>query len=1115
MPTPSRAHGVFAAFAVAALAGSLVPVDAGAQQLGYYRQPAVRGDTVVFVAEGDLWRVGLAGGSATRLTTHAERESKPQLSADGASVAFAAAYEGGTEVWVMPLSGGAPARLTAFGTYSEPCGWTADGKVLVTTRATSGLPDVRMLVIDPVTHAQEPVPLAQAAGGVYGADGALFFTRFPFQGSHTKRYQGGTAQDVWALRPGATEAVSVTPDAPGTDRDPAIDPADPGRLYFVSDRDGTLNVWSMATDGSDLRQHTHRADSGTDDLDVREFAVDQRQLVYRSGADLHRFDLATGADAVIPIALDSDFDQLRERWIDQPMDWASAARLSADGGRVVLTARGQVFTAPTTAGRLVTIATPGVRYRSATPLPDGGVLALGDATGEVELWQLPGDGVGAPVQLTRDATVLRWNPSPSPDGKWIAHTDQDQRLFLLDPKTKINTQIDANDVDRPRDLAWSADSRWLAYTTPAPNGNTVVRLYDTRTKARLDATTAQAPSYSPSFSSDGQWLYVLSDRHLETVVTSPWSPLWSEPFFDAPTVVMGIALTADARSPFAAPDELHPEPVPGEPDDVKETKRKKRKEPPSGVDIAREGLTERIIEAPLGHGNRRGLMVGKDRMFWLQSSADPDAQLDLVVAKFDRDPEGYAPAVLVSGVQDYELSADRKRLLVVKDNAVYVVDATFGPGDALDDAQVDLSSWRLSVVPREEWRQMFDEAWRLERDYFYDPEMHGVDWPAMRARYRPLVDRVTDRAELSDLVAQMVSELSALHTFVSLGDARRGDERDIAPASLAADWVRDEARGGWRITRVWQSDPDRPELRSPLAALGARVSPGEVITSIDGAPTLSVPDPALLLRAKAGQQVLLEVAGAPTSTERKRRGSPPSGARKVVVVPISADEATNRRYHEWEYTRRLAVEAKSGGHIGYVHLRAMGARDMAEWMRAYLPAFDRDGLIVDVRHNNGGNIDSWVLERLMRKAWMYWSQRKGRAPSWNMQYAFRGHVVVLCDASTASDGEAFAEGFRRLGLGKVIGTRTWGGEIWLTGSNLLVDGGVATAAEFGVYGPEGAWLIEGHGVEPDIVVDNLPGATFAGGDAQLEAAIAHLQERIAAEPIPPIQEPAHPDKSKR
>ena len=504
---------------------------------------------------------------------------------------------------------------------------------------------------------------------------------------------------------------------------------------------------------------------------------------------------------------------------------------------------------------------------------------------------------------------------------------------------------------------------------------------------------------------------------------------------------------------------------------------------------------------PLPAGVYSGLAVGDKALFFVdrESRAAGKPKLQAVEIK----NRGVQAKTLMEDVSGFEMTADGKKILVRKGGDIYVIDAgTAQPtAQTLAERRVDLSKWSFSVDPREEWRQMFVDAWRMERDYFYDRNLHNVDYEGLLERHRPFVDRVSDRAELNDLLAHLVGELSALHTFVRGGDLRPPAD-DVSPGSLGARLVRDEAKGGYRIEHIFRSDPEYPENVSPLGKPQSTIREGEVITGINGVPTLGVPDPSLLLRNTAGQQVLLEIKPAAGGA-----------ARKEIVVPMTPGAESDLRYSEWEYTRRLEVEKAGKGDIGYVHLRAMGGNNYTEWVKNFYPVFDRKGLIVDVRHNNGGNIDSWILEKLMRKAWFYWQDRVGK-PTWNMQHAFRGHMVVLCDERTASDGEAFAEGFRRLGLGKVIGTRTWGGEIWLSSSNVLVDRGLASAAETGVYGPEGAWLIEGHGVDPDIVVDNLPHATFQGKDAQLEAAVKHLRELIAKDPVDVPKPPPYPDKRK-
>ena len=1063
---------------------------------GYYRFPAIHGDTIVFVAEGDLWRVPVAGGVAQRLTSHPGQESLPAISPDGLTVAFSAAYEGPDEMYTMPIAGGLPTRRTWEGRQAVVVGWTPDGKLLYATEGFSTLPQQQLVTIDPATGARAVLPLAQASDGCYDDAGTLFFTRLPFQGSHTKRYSGGMAQNLWKLAPGDHEATPLTADFAGTSKEPMWWQ---GRLYFVSDRDGAMNLWSMRPDGGTLAQHTRH-----DGWDVATPTLSEGRIAYKLGADIRVYDIATGRDAAVPITLASDFDQLREKWVDKPMDYLTSAHVSPDGSRIALTARGEVFVAPAKQGRLVGVTRrDGVRYRQARFMPDGKTLtALSDESGEVEWWRLPANGVGAGEQLTADGKVLRFDGVASPDGAKIAYWDKDLELWIFDITAKRSTMIGTSPHYGFGAVSWSPDSRFLAYGVPAPNTFTQIEIYSIADGASSELTSDRTESDSPVWSPDGGWVYFLSDRSLDSAVPSPWGPRQPEPFLDTPTKLYAVALKPGLRFPFAPDDELKPaEEKHDEKGKKGEAESKEKKGEPAKVSVTIDaaGLADRLWEVPVDAGRYSSLSANKSRLFWLSSGVGDDEHGDLVALDIGNDdPE---PKAIVEDVDSYELSGDGSKLLLRKGDDLYVLASDAGEKADLKDAKVDLSTWRFSVQPREEFRQMFREAWRLERDYFYDTGMHGVDWPAMLAKYQPLVDRVADRAELSDLLAQMVSELSALHIFVYGGDLRKGKD-DVAPGCLGALLERDEPAGGWRVRHVYRGDPDYPGEWSPLARPDVAVHEGDVIVAINGVPALTAADPAALLRGQAGKQALLHV-------------QPGVGeARDVIVTPITPGEEADLRYAEWKLTRRERVDAASGSSIGYVHLRAMGGGNWVEWVRSFYPVFDRAGLIIDVRHNRGGNIDSWVLEKLLRKAWFYWQPRRGNT-YWNMQYAFRGHMVVLVDQRTASDGEAFAEGFRRLGLGKVIGTRTWGGEIWLSSSNTLVDKGIATAAETGVYGPEGDWLIEGRGVEPDITVDNLPRATFDGGDAQLDAAIRYLQEAIRKDPLPVPSPPPHPDRSGR
>ncbi len=1058
------------------LACFAVTAHAAPTTQGYYRFPTLHKDTLVFTAQGDLFKVSLSGGAAHALTTHPAQETHASLSPDGKWIAFTGSYEGPNEVYVMPTEGGLPTRLTYEGGNAIVIGWTPDGNVIYSSRLYSTLPDTQLVTISPTTLTRTLIPLNQASDGTYDkVGGTFYFTRLPFQGSQTKRYKGGTAQNLWKLDPNAKTAVPLTANFAGTSKNPMFWD---GRVYFASDRDGTMNIWSMNSSGGNLKQHTHHKY-----FDVKDPSLDSGHIVYQWGADIYHYDIAADKDSVVNITLTTDFDQTREHWIQNPASYLTHTALSPDGSKVVLTARGQVFVAPAKSGRFVEVTRKqGVRYRDALFSADGkSVIALSDETGETEWWKFPANGIGKPEQITNDSKVLRNSGVVSPDGKWIAYTNKNQELWLTSLEDHKSTKVATSEYGEHGDIAWSPDSQWLAFTSPSITFGRIL-LYSLKENKTTSITTERADSYSPAWSPDGKWLYFLSDRTFRSLVGSPWGPRQPEPFFDKQTKIYQIGLTAGLRSPFQPEDELHPDS--GKPSPSSKT-----------INITLSGIQKRLWELPVPAGNYSHLTTNGSRLFWVSRQREGMSSL----ASLDISNKESSAKPLASGVSDYALSLDGKKLLVTAGDQISVADA-FSPAISLESGRVDLSGWAFSVQPREEWKQMLVEAWRLERDYFYDPNLHGVDYQAILQRHLPLVERVRDRSELSDLTGQMVGELSALHIFVTGGDFRGGQDA-VAPASLGAYLVKDQAQGGWRVERIYSHDPDYPNTASPLSQPGVEVSEGDVILSINGVDTLSAPDIAALLRNQRGKQIYLRVLDKATKT-----------VRDCIVTPISLASASELRYTDWELNRRNRVEEEGKGEIGYVHLRAMGSGDIAQWAKDFYPVFHRQGLIVDVRHNGGGNIDSWILEKLLRKAWFYW-QARNEKPTWNMQWAFRGHVVVLCDERTGSDGEAFTEGFRRLGLGKVIGTRTWGGEVWLSFDNYLVDNGIASAAETGVFAPEGKWLIEGHGVDPDIVVDNLPYETFKGEDAQLKAAIAHLQKLIREKPVPLPSRLPYPNKA--
>ena len=657
-----------------------LPLALQAEPVGYYRQPALSGTTVVFVAEGDLWKVPLSGAVATRLTSHPGSESMPAISPDGSTVAFVGRYEGPREVYTMPLDGGRPTRRTYRGTGVFVVGWSAENEILIASEAFSTLPNWQLVRLDIARPEAGGVPtvveLHQAGDGEFAGDGTLYFTRLTAQGSHTKRYQGGTAQNIWKFSQGS-EAEPLTADYPGTSKRPMLHG---DRIYFASDRDGTMNLWSMAQDGSDLQQHTHHLG-----WEVKSPSHDAGRIIYQLGADLHVYDIASDSDRQLRITLHSDLDQTRENWVEEPFDYVTASHVSPDGDRVALTARGKVFVAPVGHGRLVE-ATPeaGQRHREGRFMPDGEtLLSLSDASGEVELWTRAANGVGGATQRTEDGDILRWDAVPSPDGKWIAHYGKGQRLFIYDVEGGTNRQVDYNEIGSLFALAWSPDSRWLAYTENAGNAFNRIAVIEAASGDKQLVTSDRFDSWSPAWSADGAWLYLLSDRNLRSVVRSPWGNYQPEPFLDKRTKLYGLALQPELRSPFAPSDEVADAAKTTDDEEGEESEEESGDAEPTRVEIDFDGISARLYEVPVEPGNYSALSANEGTLFWLSRDAGGNESTLQALEIGNEDPE---PQAVASGLRGYELSADGKKVLLRKPDSLYVVDAKAAEAE-LDDSR--------------------------------------------------------------------------------------------------------------------------------------------------------------------------------------------------------------------------------------------------------------------------------------------------------------------------------------------------------------------------------------------------------------------------------------------
>ncbi|MTV40687.1 PDZ domain-containing protein [Duganella radicis] len=1073
----------------------------------YYRFPAIRGDNVVFTAEGDLWRTSAHGGQAQRLTTHPSAETNAAISHDGQWVAFSASYEGAQEAYVMPLAGGLPRRITFENGAVSVLGWSAQGEVLVSMASGTG-PGRSFVIaaIKPNDLQRRIFPLADANDAALDDSGkTLYFTRngLALTNDNVKGYRGGAHAQLWRYDVnGNAEAVRLLASDTGNNKRPMWWQ---GRLYFISDRGGSDNLWSMAADGSDARQLTQHTAWG-----VRNAAVGDGRIVYQLGADLHVLDLQANRDEQLAVSLVSDFDQTRTRQIRSPLDSLTNVQIAGRSERIVLTARGRVSVAGTGAQRRVEIAIPeGARARQAVfSHDDKAIYAIVDSTGENEIWKFAADGSGKGEQLTRDGNNHRWALYPSPDGRWLGHTDKKGRFWLLDLATKANTVIDdagksgLGDYD---EIQWSPDSKNLALVRAASTEQrNQIGLYNIDSKQLAFVTSDRYTSRSPVFSPDGKWLYFLSARNFQLANGSPWGDRNMGPVFDKRTGIYALALQSDNRFPFKPDDELSKpgdKPAEGATEQAAEKAAEKAVAKTAPKDAAKAtgkalpavvyaGLADRLYEVPLAAGNYLGLQMDDKRLYFLDADGnDGKANLKtLAIASNGPQPETFA-----TGVREYDLSADKKhvyyRTFATGPGDMLVVDAGAKAPTDVSKAKVKVDDWTFTSNPRLEWKQMFNDAWRMHRDFLYDVKMRGADWPAVRAKYAPLVDRVTDRAELDDVLGMMISEVGALHSQIRPGDIRRSPPEGT-PAGLGA--LLSRTAEGYRVDHIYASEPELPSQRGPLAQAGVDVKEGDVITAVNGKPVLEARDIADLLLNQADKQVLLQV---------KRK----TETRSVIVLPVNMAKQAALRYSDWEQSRARQVEAASKGRIGYLHLRAMGPSDIASFARDFYANVNREGLIIDVRRNNGGNIDSWIIEKLLRKAWAFWAP-PGVQPSGNMQNTFRGHLVVLIDEYTYSDGETFAAGIKSLGLAPLVGKRTAGAGVWLSDNNRLSDNGMARVAEMGQFNTQdGQWLIEGVGVSPDVVVDNLPHATYQGQDHQLETALQLLEKTLKEKPIKPYQ----------
>ncbi|MGX5174779.1 S41 family peptidase [Aliikangiella sp. IMCC44653] len=1051
---------------------------------GYYRFPTLHQDNIIFTAEGDLWLTQPRQALAQRLTTNKALESQPSISFDGKQIAFVANYDGASEVYVMPLSGGVAKRITYENSQVKLHAWTHSGEILYSSNNRVGpTGNWTLRQVNPATLITRSIPLADAVEGqIDPANQSLYFVQFGLQVStdNAMQYRGGAIGELWQYQLGSTkEAVKLSADHQGSISNPMVSK---NKVYFISDATGCPNIWQMDKDGSNkqaLTQHTQWA--------VKSARLNNNKIIYQLGADLILLDLATQQSTLLNIQLRSDFANLRTHWDNTPLKSLTHLSLAQKQKKVVITARGKVAIANVDGSRLIEIDTPAnSRTRKAILSPNGQwVYALNDASGEVEIWRFAADGSKQRKQLTFDANTFRWHINISPNGEYIAHDDKNGNLWLLNLKTLKNKQImrHQESLTPYTNVVWSNNSQMLAIaTTHKDKDRSQVALYSILEDKYQLLTSEKYHSFSPAFSQDNQWLYFLSNRHFNAFPSSPWGDRNMGPSFDRQTQIFAIAINQEAQFPFRDPNELLQKSTP------KKSTKKSPKKSAKVVKIDWNGLSSRLWQLPLDPGNYRALQLSSKFLYVIDRITEPNSKPQVLVAKIEPNTKF---ETFSKDVAELQMDPQGKNLLIRKNGGdnqkLFIVDVGAKFPKETKDAKVAVSSWQIKVEPQQEWQQIFHDAWLMHRDSLFDPTMRGVNWKQVKQKYAPLLQRLTDRHELNDLFTQMMGELNTLHSQVRGGDFGL----TITPpkvASLGA--IYNQTKQGVQIDHIFEYDPELPLSGSPLSFPGVNAKNNDIIVSVNGQPTPTIASLNEQLLNQVGAQVLLQL----------KRGDKQI---KTLVIPVSHRAEYTLRYNDW-VTRTRNTVTQANPNIGYLHIHAMGAKDIAEFAREFYANYNKPALIIDVRRNRGGNIDAWIIEKLLKKAWMFWQAGNGAGYS-NMQQTFRGHLVVLADQFTYSDGETFTAGIKALNLAPIIGKQTAGAGVWLRGLNRLTDKGIARVAEYPQFAMNGEWVVEGFGVTPTIEVDNLPFATFNGKDAQLETAIEYLEQKMLHEPLPKLQ----------
>lgn len=1075
-----------------------IPFILNAQEARLLRFPAIYGKQVVFTYAGDLYTVASTGGTARKLTNDEGFECFSHFSPDGKLLAFTAQYDGNTEVYTMPSAGGTPTRLTYTATLgrddiSDRMGpnniimaWTPDGKNIIYRSRKQTFNDFKgQLFSVPVTGGlSQELPLPCGGFCSYSADGKkLAYNRIFREFRTWKYYKGGMADDVWIYDFDSKQTINIT-----NNNAQDIFPMWAGnKIYYLSDRDRTMNLFVYDTDSKQTRKLTNFTE-----FDIKFPSFTKDAIAFENGGYIYIFNISTEKAEKLSILIEDDLNNGRDELKDASKN-ISSVNVSPDGKRVIVSARGEIFSVPVKSG-ITRNLTDNIKAhdRNAVWSPDGRYIAwLSDMSGEYEIYIQKQDGTEPPVQLTKNGDTYKFSIQWSPDSKKIMWNDKMLRLQYVDINTKEVVLVDQSTIWEISDFNWSPDSKWITFTSEQKNNMSKIFIYNCDTKQKQAVTDYWYNSFQPVFSNDGKYLFFTSQRDFNPTYSETE---WNHAYKDMMNIYL-VNLSKSSVSPFA-PENDEVKIVSDQPADDKKDNEKKdvkkddTKKQHTQIDL--DGIDQRIMSLPIKPGNYWNLNCINDVIYYNKIASG-----DQEPAVFTYDLKKKKETWIGSGMS-FDISADSKKMLINKNKSYYVIDLPASKIN-LEDKPVDMSNLKVWVNKKEEWKQIYDESWRQMRDFFYVSNMHGVNWPAMKDKYGQLLPYLNDRNDLNYIIGEMISELSIGHAYVSGGDKTKPER--INTGLLGAKITKDPS-GFFRIGKVLEGANWSQSLRSPLTEAGINLKEGDFILAVNGASLKNTSDIYSRLVNTADQQVELTV----------NSKADMAGSRKVIVIPLKSE--ADLYYYNWVQDNIKKVSEATNGQVGYIHIPDMGVDGLNEFVKHFYPQLDKKALIIDDRGNGGGNVSPMIIERLQREVTRANMARNVTSQGQTPQQMMLGPKVLLLDHYSASDGDLFPYGFRKHGLGKLIGTRSWGGVVGIRGSLPFVDGGDLRKPEFASYSSEESkWIIEGEGVIPDIIIENDPAKEYAGTDEQLNKAIEVILDELKNyKPLPSI--PVPPDKSK-